>query len=292
MDSKLNKAMNAVKDAQQHLSSVPDLERLECQYIDRMLAKIVDLPTDSKQKNTRRNLQMIRDWMVTDGPGVVLLEVLGQLYWRLGDLNAKDFEALRKSLRQNDMFIALVQNPRSTALVVQRVKHVQTSKFNAFDVFMQEVDSKYIGFIPKRWVADLTGNPYLSPVQTPKSSPRSQPHSQPMTRINSYELSPQLSISSKDSDIADTDIDNFVQCMDAPISTGLGIFDNNNLSTNSLEHVLLDFCEVFDMLLRCHTNPTQISTRSVPGKHSLPAPIPTSASSTLRNIPKVHFMQY
>lgn len=143
MDTKLGKAMNAVRDALQHLASIVDYGRLECVYIDRMLAKVVDLPTDSKQKNTRRNLQMIRDWMINDGPGVVLLEVLGQLYWRLGDLNSKDFEILKKSLHQQRSYLALVQDPKSTAFVMQRVKYVQEIKFNAFDLFIQELDSEH-----------------------------------------------------------------------------------------------------------------------------------------------------
>ena len=142
MDAKLGKVMNAVKDAQQHLSTTGDYEHLECVYVDRMLAKLVDLPTDSKQKNARRNLQMIRDWMIADGPGVVLLEILGQLYWRLGDLNSKEFETLKKSLLQQPSYLTLVRDPKSTALVMQRVKYVQESKFNAFDLFMQELDSE------------------------------------------------------------------------------------------------------------------------------------------------------
>ena len=142
MDTKLGKARNAANDALQHLSSIFDYERLECVYIDRMLAKVVDLPTDSKGKNTRRNLQMVRDWMVTDGPGVVMLEVLGQFYWRLGDLNSKDFEALKQGLHQQQLYLELVRDPKSTAFIKHRVKRVQESKFDAFDVFIQEWDSE------------------------------------------------------------------------------------------------------------------------------------------------------
>ena len=142
MDTRLGKVMNAVKDAQQHLSTTGDFEHLECAYVDRMLAKVVDLPTDSKQRNSRRNLQMIRDWMIADGPGVVLLEILGQLYWRLGDLNSQEFETLKKSLHNQPSYRTLVRDPKSTALVMQRVKYVQETKFNAFDLFMQELDSE------------------------------------------------------------------------------------------------------------------------------------------------------
>ena len=142
MDTKLGKAMKAISDAQQHLSSISDYERLECAYIDRVLARIVDPPTEGKQKNTRRSLQMIHDWMMTDGPGVVLLEVLGQLNWRLGDLNGKDFELLKKSLKKQQSYLALVQDPKATALVRQRVKYVQGMKLNAFHLFIQELDSK------------------------------------------------------------------------------------------------------------------------------------------------------
>ena len=142
MDTKLGKARNAANDALQHLSSIFDYERLECVYIDRLLAKVVDLPTDSKGKNTRRNLQMVRDWMVTDGPGVVMLEVLGQFYWRLGDLNSKDFEILKQGLNQQQLYLDLVRDPKSTAFIKYRVKRVQESKFDAFDVFIQEWDSE------------------------------------------------------------------------------------------------------------------------------------------------------
>ena len=86
---------------------------------------------------------MIREWMVADGCGVVLLEVLGQLYWRLGDLNSKDFEILKKSLRQQQSYLDLVQSPQSATLVMQRIKHVQECKFNAFDILMQDLDSEY-----------------------------------------------------------------------------------------------------------------------------------------------------
>lgn len=153
MDTKLDKVMKAVRDAQQYLSTTGDYKYLGCVYVDRMLAKVVDLPTDSKQKNARRNVQMIRDWILADGPGVILLEILGQLYWRLADLNSKEFETLKKSLNQQPSYLTLVRDPKSTALVRQRVKHVQEAKFNAFDLFMQELDSECE---PRRASASLT----------------------------------------------------------------------------------------------------------------------------------------
>jgi hypothetical protein len=88
-DRRLTKALEAANDALQHISMSPDLGALDCTHIDRLLARVVDLPTEGNQRNSRRNLLVIRQWMVTEGPGVVLLEVLGNLYWRLGELNLR-----------------------------------------------------------------------------------------------------------------------------------------------------------------------------------------------------------
>jgi len=86
-DRRLAKALEAANDALQHLSITADFASLDCTHIDRLLGRVVDLPTEGNQRNSRRNLLVIRQWMVSEGPGVVLLEVLGQLYWRLGELN-------------------------------------------------------------------------------------------------------------------------------------------------------------------------------------------------------------
>jgi hypothetical protein len=96
-DRRLTKALEAANDALQHLSMSPDFNCLDCTHIDRLLGRVVDLPTEGNQRNSRRNLLVIRQWMITEGPGVVLLEVLGQLYWRLGELNSKQFEKFKNT---------------------------------------------------------------------------------------------------------------------------------------------------------------------------------------------------
>lgn len=149
-DRRLVKALEAANDALQHLSMSPDFGCLDCTHIDRLLARVVDLPTEGNQRNSRRNLLVIRQWMITEGPGVVLLEVLGQLYWRLGELNAKQFEKFKATLQTQQAYLALIQDTAAVTLVVQRIRHIQRSKSDACQDFLCEL-------------SDLTGMKGMSP---------------------------------------------------------------------------------------------------------------------------------
>ncbi|KAF2730336.1 hypothetical protein EJ04DRAFT_47693 [Polyplosphaeria fusca] len=151
-DRRLTKALEAANDALQHLSMSPDFACLDCTHIDRLMARVVDLPTEGNQRNSRRNLLVIRQWMVSEGPGVVLLEVLGQLYWRLGELNGKQFEKFKASLQTQQAYLSLIQDPTAVSLVVQRIRHIQRSKSDACQDFLCEL-------------SDLTGVKVDSPVQ-------------------------------------------------------------------------------------------------------------------------------
>ncbi|KAF1915564.1 fungal-specific transcription factor domain-containing protein [Ampelomyces quisqualis] len=138
-DRRLTKALEAANDALQHLSMSPDLNCLDCTHIDRLLGRVVDLPTEGNQRNSRRNLLVIRQWMITEGPGVVLLEVLGQLYWRLGELNGKQFEKLQGTLQQQQPYLSLIQDTGAVTLVIQRIRHIQRSKADACQDFLCEL---------------------------------------------------------------------------------------------------------------------------------------------------------
>jgi hypothetical protein len=89
--------------------------------------------------------------MITEGPGVVLLEVLGQLYWRLGELNGKQFEKFKTSLQTQQSYLSLIQDPAAVTLVVQRIRHIQRSKSDACQDFLCEL-------------SDLTGLKVDSPM--------------------------------------------------------------------------------------------------------------------------------
>ncbi|CBY00938.1 hypothetical protein LEMA_P020680.1 [Plenodomus lingam JN3] len=138
-DRRLAKALESAADALQHLSISPDYGCLDCTHIDRLLSRVIDLPTEGNQRNSRRNLLVIRRWMVTEGPSVVLLEILGQLYWRLGELNSKQLERFKNSLRQQQSYLSMVHNTNATTLVLQRIKHIQKSKADACHDFLCEL---------------------------------------------------------------------------------------------------------------------------------------------------------
>jgi hypothetical protein len=138
-DRRLTKALEAANDALQHLSMSPDFNCLDCTHIDRLLGRVVDLPTEGNQRNSRRNLLVIRQWMITEGPGVVLLEVLGQLYWRLGELNSKQFEKFKVTLQQQQPYLSLIQDTGAVTLVIQRIRHIQRSKADACQDFLCEL---------------------------------------------------------------------------------------------------------------------------------------------------------
>jgi hypothetical protein len=153
-DRRLVKALEAANDALQHLSMSPDFGCLDCTHIDRLLARVVDLPTEGNQRNSRRNLLVIRQWMITEGPGVVLLEVLGQLYWRLGELNAKQFEKFKATLQTQQTYLSLIQDTGAVTLVVQRIRHIQRSKADACQDFLCEISD----------LAGLKGRSLLAPL--------------------------------------------------------------------------------------------------------------------------------
>ena len=77
--------------------------------------------------------------MITEGPGVVLLEVLGQLYWRLGELNSKQFEKFKTTLQQQQPYLVLIQDTGAVTLVIQRIRHIQRSKADACQDFLCEL---------------------------------------------------------------------------------------------------------------------------------------------------------
>ena len=138
-DRRLAKALEAANDALQHLSMSPDLGSVDCTHIDRLLARVVDLPTEGNQRNSRRNLLVMRQWMITEGPGVVLLEILGQLYWRLGELNGKQFEKFKATLQEQKSYLSLIQDTAAVTLVMQRIRNIQRSKADACQDFMCEL---------------------------------------------------------------------------------------------------------------------------------------------------------
>ncbi|KAJ4353087.1 hypothetical protein N0V95_003682 [Ascochyta clinopodiicola] len=138
-DRRLTKALEAANDALQHLSMSPDFAFLDCTHIDRLIGRVVDLPTEGNQRNSRRNLLVIRQWMITEGPGVVLLEVLGQLYWRLGELNSKQFEKFKNTLQQQQPYLSLIQDTAAVGLVLQRLQHIQQLKADACQDFLCEL---------------------------------------------------------------------------------------------------------------------------------------------------------
>ncbi|KAE8850718.1 hypothetical protein PTNB73_00265 [Pyrenophora teres f. teres] len=138
-DRRLIKAAEAANDALQHLSMSPDFGCLDCTHIDRLLARVVDLPTEGSQRNSRRNLLVIRQWMVTEGSAVILLEVLGQTYWRLGELNSTQFEKFKTTLHQQQPYTSLVENNDAINLVIQRIRYIQRSKADACEDFLCEL---------------------------------------------------------------------------------------------------------------------------------------------------------
>jgi len=170
-DRRLVKALEAANDALQHLSMSPDFSSLDCTHLDRLLARVVDLPTEGNQRNSRRNLLVIRQWMITEGPGVVLLEVLGQLYWRLGELNGKQFEKFKAALQTQPAYSALIQDAGAVTLVVQRIRHIQRSKADACQDFLCEL-------------SDLTGTKGGSPRRLPCTLMLTCPVDSPMADMD------------------------------------------------------------------------------------------------------------
>ena len=96
-------------------------------------------PSQVKSVVHVRNLLVIRQWMITEGPGVVLLEVLGQLYWRLGELNSKQFEKFKATLQQQQPYLSLIQDTAAVTLILQRLQHIQRMKAEACQDFLCEL---------------------------------------------------------------------------------------------------------------------------------------------------------
>jgi hypothetical protein len=91
--------------------------------------------------------------MITEGPAVVLLEVLGQLYWRLGELNSKQFEKFKATLQQQQTYLSLIQDAGAVTLVIQRIQHIQRSKADACHDFLCEL-SDLTGMKSKCYTTD------------------------------------------------------------------------------------------------------------------------------------------
>lgn len=142
LEGKIGKASDAASDALEHLSQTPNFARIDFTYVDRMLARIVDPPTEVKQKNGRRSISMLKQWMLEEGPGVILLEVLGQLCWRLVDLKGEDIDLFKRVLPSLPGYSALVKDPRSAAIVVERIHHVRESKSKACAGFIRDLEGK------------------------------------------------------------------------------------------------------------------------------------------------------
>ncbi|KAF1957464.1 hypothetical protein CC80DRAFT_503802 [Byssothecium circinans] len=207
-DRRLAKALEAANDALQHLSMSPDFGCLDCTHIDRLLARVVDLPTEGNQRNSRRNLLVIRQWMVTEGPGVVLLEVLGQLYWRLGELNAKQFEKFKTTLQTQQSYLSLIQNQGAVTLVIQRIRHIQRSKADACQDFLCEL-------------SDITGLKVESPVSEMDA----------LRAGSSSPFTPATSVHSFDSSTS----------QETGYVSLIKYVPNSNLFVGDMEQLLLDF---------------------------------------------------
>lgn len=143
IDGKIGKAYDAASDALEHLAQTPNFARIDFTYVDRMLARIVDPPTDAKQKNGRRGISMIKQWMLDEGPGVILLEVLGQLCWRLVDLKGEEIDLFRRVLPWLPGYSALIKDPRSAAIVVERIHQVRESKSKACAGFIRDLEGMF-----------------------------------------------------------------------------------------------------------------------------------------------------
>ncbi|KAK1147216.1 hypothetical protein N8T08_001955 [Aspergillus melleus] len=129
---KVQRALGAAIDALGYLARpASGSQSLDFTYVDRLLSAVVEPPSQGKQKNGRRGIAVIRHWMVEDGPGVALLEILGQLLWRVVDMNSEQLECLRAELHNQPRYHALIYDPSSTQLVLQRLERVRLHKEKA-----------------------------------------------------------------------------------------------------------------------------------------------------------------
>lgn len=128
---KVQRALIACQDALGYLSQPAATASLDFIYVDRLLSSIVEPPSDAKQKNGRRGVSILRQWMIEEGPGVALLEVLGQLLWRVVDMSSDQVKSLRQALQANPRYLSLIYDPRSTELVLERIERVRQNKVKA-----------------------------------------------------------------------------------------------------------------------------------------------------------------
>ncbi|THC91341.1 hypothetical protein EYZ11_009206 [Aspergillus tanneri] len=129
---KVQRALGAAIDALGYLARpATGSNTLDFTYVDRLLSAVVEPPSQGKQKNGRRGIAVIRQWMVEDGPGVALLEILGQLLWRVVDMNSEQLECLRSELHAQPRYHALIYDPCSAQLVLQRLERVRLHKEKA-----------------------------------------------------------------------------------------------------------------------------------------------------------------
>lgn len=142
MDGRVRKAYEAARDALEHLSRPGAYTRLEFSHIDRMLARIVDPPTDAKQKNNRRGIAMVKRWMLEDGAAVILLETLGQLCWRFVDLSAEQIAAFRRSLHLIPEYRTLLRDSRLSATVIARLWKIRENKARACSEFVKDLEGE------------------------------------------------------------------------------------------------------------------------------------------------------
>jgi len=140
MDGRVRKAYDAARDALEHLSRPGAYTRLEFSHIDRMLARIVDPPTDAKQKNNRRGIAMVKRWMLEDGAAVILLETFGQLCWRFVDLSAEQIAAFRRGLYLLPEYRTLLRDSRLSAAVVARLWKIRENKARACSEFVKDLE--------------------------------------------------------------------------------------------------------------------------------------------------------
>lgn len=140
MDGRVRKAYEAAKDALEHLSRPGTYAHLEFSHIDRVLSRIVDPPTDAKQKNNRRGIAMVKRWMLEEGAAVVLLETFGQLCWRFVDLSAEQIAAFRRHLHLLPEYRTLLRDSRMSATVIARLWKIRESKARSCSDFVKDLE--------------------------------------------------------------------------------------------------------------------------------------------------------
>ncbi|KAL1962949.1 hypothetical protein VTN77DRAFT_9045 [Rasamsonia byssochlamydoides] len=163
---KVQRALVACQDALGYLSQPAASATLDFIYVDRLLSTIVEPPSDAKQKNGRRGVAIVRQWMIEDGPGVALLEILGQLLWRVVDMSSDQVKSLRQALQANPRYLGLIYDSRSTEIVLQRIEKVRQHKMKACLDFRNSLVGSCAYYTPD-------GSPTPDEAPPPWSPPRS-----------------------------------------------------------------------------------------------------------------------